>query len=141
MMWKSPRGRRPFLHRRQSGTADLCELDAARRVWEHGEHPVTERLCEVMLREELASGPLPTMRIAQIAALSGFASEIDHLSEHQAGLVSVHAVDALVAAFTGWLHPSGLEAPPPGFNLASGWIWALQKTVASTETKTGPVTP
>jgi hypothetical protein len=148
MMWKSPRGRRPFLHRRQSGTADLCKLDAARRVGEHGGHPVTERLCQVMLREELAPGPLPTTRIAQIAArgvalarrvlaggtrlgapgsvgvlevypyatlsrlgsiderlrprrpeesdqafsdriLSGFASEIDDLSEHQAGLVSV----------------------------------------------------
>jgi predicted nuclease with RNAse H fold len=47
---------------------DLCELQAARDVWNAGGHPVTERLCEVRLRGELQSGPLPTMRIAQIAA-------------------------------------------------------------------------
>jgi predicted nuclease with RNAse H fold len=47
---------------------DLCELQAARDVWDAGGHPVTERLCEVRLRGELDSGPLPTVRIAQIAA-------------------------------------------------------------------------
>jgi hypothetical protein len=31
-------------------SADLCELQAAQRVWEAGGHPVTERLCEVSLR-------------------------------------------------------------------------------------------
>ncbi|MHB8660017.1 MAG: hypothetical protein ACYC91_19170, partial [Solirubrobacteraceae bacterium] len=29
----------------------------------------------------------------------------------------------LVAAYTGWLAPDGLEQPPTGFNVAAGWIW------------------
>ncbi len=162
--------------------ADLCELQAARDVWEHGGHPVTERLCEVRLREELDSGPLPTMRIAQIAArgatlarrilaggtrlgapgrvrvlevypyatlnrlgqessglrpqasgeddlafgeriLASLSPHVDGLGEHAAALRDRHALDALVAAFTGWLDPDELEAPPEGFNQASGWIW------------------
>ena len=32
-------------------------------------------------------------------------------------------LDAVIAAYTGWLGPERLEAPPEGFNLASGWIW------------------
>ena len=46
----------------------LCELRSAQQVWDAGGHPVTERLTEVRLRNELATGPLPTMRIGQIAA-------------------------------------------------------------------------
>jgi predicted nuclease with RNAse H fold len=47
---------------------DRCELQAARLVWEAGGNPVTERLCEVRLRDEMRGGkPLPTMRIGQIA--------------------------------------------------------------------------
>jgi hypothetical protein len=38
-------------------------------------------------------------------------------------LASEHAFDALVAAYTGWLAPEGLEEPPEGFNVAAGWIW------------------
>lgn len=34
-----------------------------------------------------------------------------------------HALDAVVAAYTGWLGVDRLEQPPDGFNLASGWIW------------------
>lgn len=46
-----------------------CELKSAQLVWEAGGNPVTERLCEVLLRAELGGGkPLPTMRIGQIAA-------------------------------------------------------------------------
>jgi predicted nuclease with RNAse H fold len=48
--------------------ADLCELRAARQVWERDGHRVTERLCEVLPRDELDAGPPPTMRIVQIAA-------------------------------------------------------------------------
>ncbi len=36
---------------------------------------------------------------------------------------SGHTLDAVIAAYTGWLHPDGLEAPPEDFNLAAGWIW------------------
>jgi predicted nuclease with RNAse H fold len=163
-------------------SADLCELRAAQEVWQVDGHPVTERLCEVLLRDELPSGPLPTMRIAQIAArgvalarrvlaggtrlgapgavevlevypyatlwrlahnnsqlrprnpdegdqefseriLAALASEIDGLDQHQPHLDTSHGVDALIAAYTGWLHPDGLEPPPADFNLASGWIW------------------
>lgn len=38
-----------------------------------------------------------------------------------------HAFDALIAAYTGWLAPDGLEPPPADFNAAAGWIW-LPKT-------------
>ncbi len=34
-----------------------------------------------------------------------------------------HAFDGLVAAYTGWLAPDGVEEPPDDFNVASGWIW------------------
>ena len=161
---------------------DLCELQAARDVWADDGHPVTERLCEVRLRRELASGPLPSMRIAQIAArgvtlarrvlaggtrlgaagavgvlevypyatlsrlgasnpelaprapnetderfsdriLTGLSDRVEGLDERRHHLVSGHAVDALIAAYTGWLAPDGLEQPPPGYNVAAGWIW------------------
>jgi predicted nuclease with RNAse H fold len=36
---------------------------------------------------------------------------------------SGHVLDALIAAYTGWLGPRRLEQPPKGFNVASGWIW------------------
>lgn len=32
-------------------------------------------------------------------------------------------LDAVLAAYTGWLGPERLEQPPEGFNPASGWIW------------------
>lgn len=170
-------------------SADLCELQAARDVWDAHGHPVTERLCEVRLRKELDSGPLPTMRIAQIAArgvalarrvlaggtslgapgavavlevypyatlwrlgerdtrlrprwsgepdqafsdriLAGLSGEIGNLDEHRSDLVSGHAVDALIAAYTGWLHPDRVESPPPDYNLASGWIWMPRREEA-----------
>lgn len=162
--------------------ADRCELRAARLVWEAGGNPVTERLCEVRLREEMGGGkPLPTMRIGQIAgrgvALArrlraegaerggvdapelievypaatlrrlGFGSPpsdkagkkaqqefrdgvCDRLAAKVAGLglasssrTERHAFDALIAAYTGWLAPSGLEQPESDFNAATGWIW------------------
>jgi predicted nuclease with RNAse H fold len=34
-----------------------------------------------------------------------------------------HAFDAVIAAYTGWLAPDGLEPPPGDFNAAAGWIW------------------
>jgi predicted nuclease with RNAse H fold len=55
---------------------------------------------------------------------------LNRLGERIAGLDDMddvrsngHAFDALIAAYTGWLAPDGLEAPPPGFNAAYGWIW------------------
>jgi hypothetical protein len=36
---------------------------------------------------------------------------------------SGHTLDAVIAAYTGWLHPDRLEAPPEDFNVAAGWIW------------------
>ncbi len=171
-------------------SVELCELQAAQRVWAAGGHPVTERLCEVALRGELDSGPLPTMRIGQIAArgvvlarrilaggtslgepgavtvlevypyaslwrlgqrnarlrprrpeeadqefseriLAGLSEDVGGVDEHRGDLGSGHAIDALIAAYTGWLHPDGLQAPPEGFNLASGWIWAPAPTEAA----------
>jgi hypothetical protein len=39
------------------------------------------------------------------------------------GVLDDHVFDAVVAAYTGWLFPDGLEPPPDGFNVAAGWIW------------------
>lgn len=161
---------------------ELCELESAKLVWTAGGNPVTERWCEVKLRSELKSGPLPTMRIGQIAGrgvalarrLHGMAAdptmaraptvlevypyatlhrlsarcpelaprtpgesdaaftsrvtdalmvEIDGLDDWRAALANGHVLDALIAAYTGWLSPDRLAHPPQGFNVASGWIW------------------
>ncbi|HXV05735.1 MAG TPA: DUF429 domain-containing protein [Solirubrobacterales bacterium] len=166
----------------QGPGVDSCELQAARQVWEAGGNPVTERLCEVRLREEIGGGkPLPTMRIGQIAgrgvvlarrlrarraergpmagpelievypaasllrlgfegrparkegeaAARGFQSRVlTTLGERIVGLdgdvdelPGSHAFDAVIAAYTGWLAPDGLEPPPGDFNAAAGWIW------------------
>ena len=160
----------------------LCELRSAQQVWDAGGHPVTERLTEVRLRDELQAGPLPTMRIGQIAArgvalarrilaggtqlgapgavqvlevypyaslarlgrgderlrpraaqeadvvfaarvIDGLSSHVDISDTHVQSLSGVHVVDALVAAYTGWLAPDGLEPPPRDYNQAAGWIW------------------
>jgi predicted nuclease with RNAse H fold len=155
-----------------------CELQSSKLTWEVGGNPLTERLCEVLLREELAAGPLPTMRIGQIAArgvalarrlergtarvievypyaslhrlghwdaqlkprakgeadrdftsrvVGGLARYIDGLCDTQA-FASPHVLDALVAGYTGWLWPDGLESPPSDFNEWAGWIWAPRPT-------------
>lgn len=49
--------------------------------------------------------------------------EIDGLDVHRRCAEDDDVFDALIAAYTGWLHPDRVEAPPPGFNLATGWIW------------------
>ena len=53
-------------------------------------------------------------------ALHGFANLIDGVDPDDERLSSEHAFDALVSAYTGWLAPDGLEAPPPGPNTAAG---------------------
>lgn len=176
-------------------SADLCELSAARDVWRRNGHPVTERLCEVLLRGELDAGPLPTMRIAQIAArgtalarrilaggtrlepgqvavlevypyatlfrlgkkqlglrpraageadatfarrvLAALGSRVDVDPAHRPALNDGHVLDALIAAWTGWLHPEEVEHPPRGFNTAAGWIW-LPRSRACTEASSLP---
>jgi len=55
--------------------------------------------------------------------LEGFGDLIDGLDAHDAEFDVPHVLDALTAAYTGWLAPAGLEAPPEDFNIASGWIW------------------
>lgn len=59
---------------------------------------------------------------AQVAA--SLQSEIEGLDDHPQCIEVDDVFDALIAAYTGWLYPDRLETPPPGFNLASGWIWA-----------------
>ena len=160
----------------------VCELRSAQQVWDAGGHPVTERLTEVRLRAELASGPLPTMRIAQIAArgvalarrlragqsvlhpgggmqilevypyatqarlahqdpalgpgrsgedqqalaarvLAALGVRIDNIEGNADLIAGTHVLDGLLSAYTGWLYPSDVEAPPQDFNPAAGWIW------------------
>lgn len=55
--------------------------------------------------------------------LEALGERIDGIPDHVAALDNGHVLDALVAAYTGWLAPDGVESPPPDFNLASGWIW------------------
>lgn len=65
-----------------------------------------------------------TYRRRIIAGLEGDAVSLRGVAERRATLESSPDVlDAVIAAYTGWLAPEGLEAPPDGFNLASGWIW------------------
>lgn len=162
--------------------SELCELRSSQLVWAEGGNPVTERLCEVKLRAEIGGGgPLPTMRIGQIAGrgvalarrlrarraergaiggpelievypaaslhrlgwtkrpsssageaavhrfrgrvLKSLGDEIAGLRDYQECRDDGHIFDALIAAYTGWLAPDGLQAPDDGFNAASGWIW------------------
>jgi predicted RNase H-like nuclease len=155
-----------------------CELRAAQLVWAEDGNPVTERLCEVLLRPEIGGGkPLPTMRIGQIAGRGvALARRLSSLRYEEAGplprllevypaasvvrlrrihrglrgkssgasfrrkligelkiniaaveddgeIISGHVYDALLAAYTGWLPPDLLDAPPDHHNAASGWIW------------------
>ncbi len=52
----------------QGPDPDRCELRSAQLIWRTGGNPLTERLCEVQLRQEFGgSKPQPTMRIAQFA--------------------------------------------------------------------------
>lgn len=55
--------------------------------------------------------------------LSALAQRIDNLGAHADALQSGHVFDGLIAAYTGWLSPTGLQPPPDNFNVASGWIW------------------
>ena len=50
-------------------------------------------------------------------------SEIAALGEAAECRTDGHAFDALIAAYTGWLAPGGLDSPTASFNAASGWIW------------------
>ncbi len=54
----------------------------------------------------------------------------DDLSSKLTGLevestcrTNAHAFDALIAAYTAWLGPDGLEQPGEDYNAATGWIW------------------
>lgn len=59
-----------------------------------------------------------------IDGLEGDAVGLRDIADHRSNMESNSDVlDAVLAAYTGWLAPEGLEAPPDGFNLASGWIW------------------
>ncbi|MGH2973559.1 MAG: DUF429 domain-containing protein [Solirubrobacterales bacterium] len=165
--------------------ADLCELQAAREMWEAGSNPVSRRPCEAEARALIEGlNPKPTMGLGIITARAvtlvrrlevrgrppasiargevlevypaasllrfSVANEklrpkqtgegegefcaraatglaelgVKGIEDHRAALeVSHDVLDAVLSAYTGWLHPGGLECPPDGFNVASGWIW------------------
>jgi hypothetical protein len=48
---------------------------------------------------------------------------IDNIDDYAPTLENGHVLDAVIAAYTGWLFPSKLEPPPPGFAADTGWIW------------------
>jgi predicted nuclease with RNAse H fold len=55
--------------------------------------------------------------------LAGLSTLVGGIDAHRDALSVTHTLDALVAAYTGWLAPDGLEPPPKGFNIGAGWIW------------------
>ena len=55
--------------------------------------------------------------------VSELSSEIAGLSDEPQCSNNDDVFDALIAAYTGWLYPDRVEAPPESFNVASGWIW------------------
>jgi predicted nuclease with RNAse H fold len=63
-------------------------------------------------------------RARVIAGLKGASVGLAGIEEFAPALSSdPDVLDAVLSAYTGWLGPKRLEAPPEGFNLASGWIW------------------
>ena len=59
-----------------------------------------------------------------VVGLEGDAVGLRGVAERRSTMESSPDVlDAVIAAYTGWLSPDGLEEPPAGFNLAAGWIW------------------
>jgi predicted nuclease with RNAse H fold len=66
--------------------------------------------------------------------VDGFNDLVVGISPHSAELKVSHTLDALVAAYTGWLSPGGLEQPPPDFNIAAGWIWFPRLTAGTAGT-------
>ena len=59
-----------------------------------------------------------------IDGLEGDAVGLRDVADHRSIMESnPDALDAALAAYTGWLAPDGLEQPPDGFNVATGWIW------------------
>jgi predicted nuclease with RNAse H fold len=59
-----------------------------------------------------------------IDGLEGDVVGLCDVADHRSNMESNSDVlDAVLAAYTGWLSPDGLEEPPEGFNLATGWIW------------------
>jgi hypothetical protein len=59
------------------------------------------------------------------------AQRIDGLDGFAELTTSGHVFDGLIAAYTAWRSPDGLEAPPAGFNLSAGWIWVPQEEPAN----------
>ncbi|MHB8660144.1 MAG: DUF429 domain-containing protein [Solirubrobacteraceae bacterium] len=50
------------------GPGSECELAAARKMWEAGQNPVTQRPCEVALKQAVGERPLPTMQMGVLTA-------------------------------------------------------------------------
>lgn len=57
--------------------------------------------------------------------IAGFGRLVNGVGKYELSLSAAghHVLDALAAAYTGWLAPDGLEPPPEHFNVAAGWIW------------------
>ena len=55
--------------------------------------------------------------------LSALGSTVEGLANWSDELRNPHSFDALIAAYTGWLAPGGLEPPSREIDPRSGWIW------------------
>ena len=70
-------------------------------------------------------GEQPEQHHARV--LAGLSNLIGGVAEHPLLTTNRHVLDALTAAYTGWLWPDKLE-PPPALPLRrSGWIWFPSK--------------
>jgi predicted nuclease with RNAse H fold len=57
------------------------------------------------------------------AVVTELSAEIDGAGDEPQCSGDDDVFDALIAAYTGWLYPDRVAAPPKSFNLATGWIW------------------
>ena len=76
-----------------------------------------------LVRLGIAGTPSEDSSVKLGRVLDFFVGEIDGLSSSRDELSDPHALDAVVAAYTGALEVSRLDAPPADFNVAAGWIW------------------
>jgi len=117
-------GRAVAFSRRMAARTLVPRVHTPQQVLEVYPRATLHRLGEVepALRTQ-AKGEPEDVFVGRV--LDAFGPLVDGVDEHRIALSGAghHVLDALLAAYTGWLSPEGLEPPPESFNSAAGWIW------------------
>lgn len=66
-----------------------------------------------------------------VAGMAELVDGLDDSSAARAVKSGGHAFDALVAAYTAWLAPEGLEPPPAELDVSAGWIWLPRRQASA----------